>query len=199
MCLNDLLLPQRLPHCNPQLRAGRAARSKARKLECGTGRPPGAQRRGAAGTDRRSAGIMGWGSGASVGLRAVTERPTHPNHSPTMPCSTLAALLIHPQHIAVRRMRVQHHEPVFLGHQQVGEPRCAVRLTGGLDHQTVAVAPLLRVRCGSLIYHARTCTDRLASSRTGIGDPTIIADRTRRSGSAHTVIVMIPTPRSGHR
>lgn len=61
-------------------------------------------------------------------------------------------LLVQLQHAAIRRVRVQHDDPVLFGHQQIGESRRAVRLTSRYDypamtatHTTPAVQRWFRV------------------------------------------------------
>ena len=49
-------------------------------------------------------------------------------------------LRIEPQHAAIRGVRVQHDEPVFHGHQQIGESRGTVRMAGRREHPAVAPA-----------------------------------------------------------
>lgn len=49
-------------------------------------------------------------------------------------------LLIKAQHTAVGEVRVQHDSRVFLGHEQIGEARCAVCLAGRHDHPAMAIA-----------------------------------------------------------
>lgn len=51
-------------------------------------------------------------------------------------------LLVQPQHATVRRVRVQHNDPVLFGHHQIREAGRAVRLTGGHDHSAVTTYPL---------------------------------------------------------
>jgi hypothetical protein len=41
------------------------------------------------------------------------------------------------QHAAIRDMRIQRDHPVFSGHQQIHETRCAMRLACRLDHLAV--------------------------------------------------------------
>ena len=69
-------------------------------------------------------------------------------------------LLIQSQHTAIRRVRVQHDDPVLLGHDQVGEPRRPVRLTSCHYHPAVNATRTIPVTLQRrLSYHERTRAD----------------------------------------